>query len=154
MFGTPLFLRALYDDERSFLSPSFFAGFQTTLPVVQDQRDGSFAMRMTFLTASACPARVRVGGQLTVSPCVLGEVGVVRADAFRTPAPAHARSQWIAGGAQLRAELALPAHLLLGADLAIKLPSDRARFYFQPNDTAHEVAAVALAFGVGLAARF
>jgi hypothetical protein len=129
------------------------ASFERSGTDLTDSASATAAFRWTAGALEGCPIAWSQG-EVSASPCLRLEAGVVEAEGSGIVPARDDRRPWAAVGAVGRAEWAFlePAFAELGAGVMVPLIRDR--FFFQPDRTVHRPAAVGWLARIDLGLRF
>ncbi|HEX6763897.1 MAG TPA: hypothetical protein VF103_00430 [Polyangiaceae bacterium] len=144
-----------WNRERPLVFPSALGlelVFQTSAKNEVDGAHSGFSF--AFARPYLCPARVAVGHELGVAPCVGAELGAVVANGSDIANPETETRFWAAGELALRFDFELSDEWYLDATAGVVFPFSRYRFLFRTPDTSiYEVPAVTAAAGLRIGRR-
>jgi hypothetical protein len=114
-----------------------------------ETKSGSAELTWTTARADACAA---LGGDrsLWAEPCAALELGSLRGRGFSTEDPGDETLFWLAPGALARGGFGVAGRLRFELQLGLVFPLRRYRFFFGPDETAHQVPAVGATGGFGI----
>jgi hypothetical protein len=131
------------------------AGRELRLTASRSARDdvamsaGAARFRLTAARLDGCPWSWAVG-PLAVAPCLGVEAGVLDGRGAQVAMPAGGARPWLAPDGAMRMRLAW-GRVAIELEGAVAVPVWRDRFYIAPATTVHQVPAVTVGVGLGLA---
>jgi hypothetical protein len=133
----------------SWLRPSFALGVRQSLPKEVDRS----SVRTDFLWTSAvvrlCPARLGIdAGRIEITPCIEGDVGVLRADASGSADARRTSNLWLDGGLSARATWRPSGPWFVGATAFVVLPVTRNRFELATRELVSRAPRIGATFGL------
>ena len=117
-----------------------------------DTATGSADLSWWALRLAACPAQLASGGWF-VEPCATFDAGKLSGSGYDTRNRRSASATWYGPGAQLRAGVVGFGVLAVTVEGGAVAPLARDRFYFAPDETAHQIPSLAGYVGAALGAR-
>ncbi len=150
--GFPLFVEAA-SPAHGLFAPTRRLGFERAASGAIDVQAATANFTWTVGIAEACPTRWTFGA-LSFEPCARAEAGVLEGSGGNIVPPRADTRPWIAMGAGGHAKWFVLSPLFLDLEAGIRLPFIRTRYFFVPDITIYQPAAVGWTASVGAGVRF